>query len=139
VVAGGDVGPWPVGGFVQHSGHDQDLDRWHLLGDLAAAVVQFVAVLVAGVGDGGDDGQQLDQLADLVCGEPVAVHDDPFSGASLTGVWAVPVTVAARHHVVGNANWPPVGVGQATPIVTVGFCLVAAIKTAGVSQDTEQL
>jgi hypothetical protein len=139
VVAGGDVGPWPVGGFVQHSGQDEDLERWHLLGELAAAVVEFVAVLVAGVGGGGDDGEQADQLADLVCGEPVAVHDDPFSGASLKGVWAVPVTVAARRYFVGNANWPPVGVGQATPIVTVGFCLVAASKTAGVPKDTERL
>jgi hypothetical protein len=54
-------------------------------------------------------------------------------------VWAVPVTVAARRYFVGNANWPTVGVSQATPIVTVGFCLVGAIRTAGVSQNTERL
>jgi hypothetical protein len=78
VVAGGGVGPGPVGGLVQHSGQDEDLDCWHVLGDLAAAVVEFVAVVVAGVGGGGDDGQQVDQLADLVAGEPLAVHDDPL-------------------------------------------------------------
>ena len=47
VVAGGEVGPGPVGGFAEHAGQDQDLDRWHLLGELAAAVVEFVAVLPA--------------------------------------------------------------------------------------------
>jgi hypothetical protein len=50
VVAGGEVGPGPVGGFAEHAGQDQDLDRWHLLGDLTAAVVEFVAVFAAGVG-----------------------------------------------------------------------------------------
>jgi hypothetical protein len=48
-------------------------------------------------------------------------------------VWAVPVTVAARHNFVGNANWSPAGVAKATPIVTARYCLVTAIKTAGVS------
>jgi hypothetical protein len=57
------IQPGPFGHLAQHAGQHEDLDRRHLLGELAAAVVELVAVVVVGVS--GDGGQQVDQVGDL--------------------------------------------------------------------------
>jgi hypothetical protein len=59
----GRIQPGPFGHLAQHAGQHEDLDRRHLLGELAAAVVELVAVVVVGVS--GDGGQQVDEVGDL--------------------------------------------------------------------------
>jgi hypothetical protein len=64
-IPGGQVRSRPVGHVRQHARQDQDLDARHELAHLAAAVVELVAVVVAGVSSVGDNRQQVDELGHL--------------------------------------------------------------------------
>jgi hypothetical protein len=62
--------PRPIGRLAQDPGQHEHLARRHQLLNLAMAGVELAAVLVAGVGCGGHDGQQLVDPSDRLTGQP---------------------------------------------------------------------
>jgi hypothetical protein len=67
--------PWPIGCLAQGPCQHERLARRHQLPNLAAAVVELVAVLVADVECGSHDGQQLGKPSHRLTGQPY-VHLD---------------------------------------------------------------
>src|SRR4029450_8015482 len=84
--------PGPFGHFAQHAGQHEDLDRRPLLGELAAAVAELVAVVVVGVG--GDGGQQVDEVGDLRTRQADGDHgrSSRHLRSSYEGVWVRSIT-----------------------------------------------
>src|SRR6266540_195879 len=62
--------PWPIGCLAQGPGQHEHLACRHQLPNLATAGGELAAVLVAGVGCGSQDGQQLGKPSDRPTGQP---------------------------------------------------------------------
>jgi len=62
--------PSPIGCLAQDPGQHEQLACWHQLLDLATAGVDLTTLLVAGVGCGSRDGQQVGEPGDCLTGQP---------------------------------------------------------------------
>jgi hypothetical protein len=124
----------PTGCLAQHPGQHEQLACRHQLLNLATAGVGPAAVLVAGVGCGSHDGQQVGEPSDRLTGQPYVHPVSPATvwaersraGASCRGPAFIEVLVGDGFLV--DARWPrcpsawTLGARRSVPHVTATAC-----------------